>query len=62
MVPYAIKAGETVELYTKWNWNNQNTARDWSVTAWGEKGKVYVAHDEGLETAQLPVAPPKPQP
>ena len=45
MKPYAIKAGETVELLTKWNWNNQNVARDWSVTAWGDKGKVTVAHD-----------------
>ena len=57
--PYEIKANETVSISAVFDFNNDNVAKDWSVTAWGDKGTLHVYHDKGIESASLPVAPPK---
>ena len=46
--PYQIKAGESVEIITEWNWNKPNTPKDWSVTAWGDKGPLSITHKKGM--------------
>ena len=53
-----MEAGETIEVDVQLDFNNENLARDWSVTAWGDSGPLTVEHSTGIQSAQLPVAPP----
>jgi len=57
--PYQIEAGESVDLLAAMNWNDGEQARDFSVTVWGEAGPVTITHSDGLESASLPVVPPR---
>ena len=41
-------AGEEIEIVAEFNFNRRGVTKDWSVTAWGEKGKVEVRHSKGL--------------
>ena len=41
------------------NFNNDNIAKDWSITVWGDSGPVSIRHSAGLTSDTLPVAPPR---
>ena len=49
-----VKAGESFEVEVEFNWEREGVTKDWSITAWGEKGAVSVEHSEGIESDALP--------
>lgn len=49
-----MRAGSTHKIKMLLDWNRENATKDWSLTAWGEKGKVIVTHADSLETQHMP--------
>ena len=50
--PYAFTKDSYQTVYIALNFNAQNTRpKDWSISAWGETGPVYVYNDDGSATA-----------
>jgi hypothetical protein len=56
---FTMAAGETIEIDTEWNFTDAATPKDWSVVVHAEKGAVTLKHKDGLQSDQMPVAPPK---
>ena len=56
-----VEAGEVVEIEVEFNWDRTGITKDWSVTAWGEKGGVSVNHLSGFESDSLPYVPKGPR-
>jgi len=54
-----MTAGQTIKIIAEFDHSDANRAADWSVVAYGDKGKVHVTHDGGLKTQHMPVAPAK---
>ena len=46
--------GVEYTIVTEWNWNGDEAANDFSVTAYGFEGKVSLTHKKGLKSDQLP--------
>ena len=46
-----------VEIEVEFNWDRTGINKDWSVTAWGDKGGVSVNHLNGIESDSLPYVP-----
>jgi hypothetical protein len=51
---FRMQAGQTYDLTTEWNFSDPNTARDWSVVAYGTEGDISVKLD-GYESDTLPL-------
>ena len=50
--PYAFTSNSYQTVYIALNLNARNTRpKDWSISAWGETGPVYVYNDDGSATA-----------
>lgn len=56
-----MKAGEKVEILVEFNFWRRGVTKDWSVTAWGEKGEVKVWHKKGIESDNWSFTPIKHQ-
>ena len=52
-----LSAGQTIEIEVELNWDRTGITKDWSVTAWGEKGGVSVNHQDGITSDSLPYVP-----
>ena len=50
-----MKANESKTIHGEWNWIDANYSPDWSVVAWGNKGKLTLTHNKGLVSDTLPV-------
>ena len=48
-------AGSTHTIKVLLDWNrHEEVTKDWSLTAWGEKGAVSVTHDSDIATQHMP--------
>ena len=52
--PVFMAAGSSHKIKVLWDWNRPEVTKDWSVTAWGEKGNVNVVHNDGIKTRHMP--------
>jgi hypothetical protein len=53
--PFTMLAGETISVTVELDFSDPKAIRDWSVTAWGDKGAITVRHEDGLASDKLPV-------
>ena len=47
---FMAEPGVEYTIVTEWNWNGDEAAKDFSVTAYGFEGKVSLAHKKGLKS------------
>ena len=52
---FETEPGVEYTIITEWNWNSEETANDFSVTAYGFKGEVFLTHNKNLKSDTLPV-------
>ena len=50
-------AGEEIEVVVEFNFNRRGVTKDWSLTAWGEDGKVEVRHSKGIKSRHYSYTP-----
>ena len=50
--PY--KAGEIKHYILEFDWSRKDITRDWSITAWAEKGGVSITYSDGRASDSLP--------
>ena len=68
--PVYMEAGTTRTLNLLFDWTREAITKDWSATAWGEKGEVKVEHNDKIPTNHMPKSgltgdeplPPGPEP
>ena len=54
MKPESFKAGEVKNYILEFDWGRKDITRDWSITAWAEKGGVSVKYSDGRQSDSLP--------
>ena len=54
MKPESFKAGEMKHYILEFDWGRKDITRDWSITAWAEKGGVSIKYSDGRQSDSLP--------
>jgi len=55
LAPFKLQPGETTQVTVEMDFRNAAVAKDWSVVAYGDKGKVTLTHNGGKTTGSLPL-------
>ena len=45
--PKELEADTDYMIITEWDFRHENTAKDWSVTAWAKEGTLTLSHQDG---------------
>jgi hypothetical protein len=49
-----MKAGSSRTIEMLFDWTRENVTKDWSLTAWGEKGNVSVTNNANVASDHMP--------
>ena len=54
MKPEPFKSGESKHYILEFDWARKDITKDWSITAWAEKGGVSIKYSDGRKSDTLP--------